>query len=372
MVSCDSTFFRETTVLKRTTTGTRVALLVTATAIALGATACSGDDVAPTMPNLVGKTLDNAKSELGRADVEGEPEIVGGGTFGVIIESNWIVCEQVPAAGGSVSGTPRITVARDCTPDAKPTDEPSDPPSSEEPTTPEPKPTATAEAKKISVDDLLELLNTGGSKIGNRYLLTGELVASAMWMDREADGRTVVLLVAQGGKDDLGVGVDPEVAAAWSDGMKVEMVVEDVELTVNGETSGAWLRAVSAKVVSEGSSSEGPKDERPETSARKADKALATYVDTINTLAGTTFVDSAKATDVDGVYRVNLNAAVAASSVLEVQTFIQTVNKQIVDIIGEATGDRASVKYYLAGSVVAENRSIVDPWEVKFKGVLKN
>lgn len=65
------------------------------------------------MPSVVGKQLDVAMSDVKRASID-EPEIVGGGVFGVVDESNWTVCKQEPSPGSDVTGTPRLIVDREC------------------------------------------------------------------------------------------------------------------------------------------------------------------------------------------------------------------------------------------------------------------
>lgn len=101
------------------------------------------------MPDVLGKRLDVALSDIKRSGLENDVEVVGGGTFGVVDESNWTVCEQSPAAGELVTEAPRLEVDRSCddgAPDPTepstdsaptPTDQPSDEPT-QEPTEPEP------------------------------------------------------------------------------------------------------------------------------------------------------------------------------------------------------------------------------------------
>jgi hypothetical protein len=57
-------------------------------------------------------------------------------------------------------------------------------------------------------------------------------------------------------------------------------------------------------------------------------------------------------------------------SILEAQSTIKTMNGQIVDIFEAGGSSTPMLKYFLAGDVVAENKEIVDPWDVKFKGML--
>ncbi len=88
-------------------------VLVAALAVVAGCGGSNGDP-APVMPQVVGKRLDVAKSDIERAGIDDEVEVLGGGTFGVVKESNWTVCEQLPAAGQAVTDAPRLTVDRSC------------------------------------------------------------------------------------------------------------------------------------------------------------------------------------------------------------------------------------------------------------------
>ncbi len=66
------------------------------------------------MPDLVGKRLDVALSDVQRAGLDDDVEVLGGGMFGVVDESNWTVCSQEPASGSQVSTAPRVIVERSC------------------------------------------------------------------------------------------------------------------------------------------------------------------------------------------------------------------------------------------------------------------
>lgn len=75
---------------------------------------CDGYSPGPVMPDLVGRRLDRAKSDIKRAGFDGEVEILGGGVLGVLRESNWVVCEQLPDAGEAMRDAPRLTIDRSC------------------------------------------------------------------------------------------------------------------------------------------------------------------------------------------------------------------------------------------------------------------
>ena len=105
----------------------------------------AGEDAsspAVVMPDVTGQQLDVALSDIERAGIDDEVEILGGGVLGVVVESNWQVCEQLPAAGEEVAAAPRLTVDREC-PNGEPeTTEPeTTEPETTEPETTEPETT---------------------------------------------------------------------------------------------------------------------------------------------------------------------------------------------------------------------------------------
>lgn len=192
------------------------------------------------MPNVVGSPLDTAKSDIERAGFQSDVEVLGGGLFGILDDSAWTVCEQLPAAGETMTDKPRLTVDRSCP------DEPTADDSAEPSATPEP--TADAAVDGTTVDELLDRLNSadmGGIQVGDRFRFTGELVMSELWMTG-ATGEYTVYFKAHGGAQDLFVLIDEAETVGWADGTVVDMVVENVEVEVGGETSDGWLRAVSA------------------------------------------------------------------------------------------------------------------------------
>ena len=64
------------------------------------------------VPNVVGERLDVAKSLM--SDAGHETEELGGGTFGIIDESNWVVCETRPVSGATTGSPVKLIVERSC------------------------------------------------------------------------------------------------------------------------------------------------------------------------------------------------------------------------------------------------------------------
>lgn len=113
---------------------------------------CGGGDKAPEiMADVSGSRLDVAKSDLKAIGVdEDSVEVVGGGSFGIVVESNWTVCEQTPSAGKKLDGSVRLVVDRSCDvqksddaePSATPTPEAADTPAAAKSEEPETEPAA--------------------------------------------------------------------------------------------------------------------------------------------------------------------------------------------------------------------------------------
>lgn len=222
----------------------RVAGVTAAIVLMMTLTACgSGED--SEMPDVVGSPLDAAKSDIERAGYGSDLEVLGGGLFGIVDDSAWIVCEQLPAAGEAITKQPRLTVDRSCGDEEEPVDEK---PVEEDQTDaePTPEPSISANVVDTTVDELLDRLNSaqlGGIQTGDQFRFTGELMGAEYW-STGASGEYTVLFKAHGGADDLFVFVDQSETAGWTDGTIVEVVVESGEATINGETTDGWLRVI--------------------------------------------------------------------------------------------------------------------------------
>lgn len=101
----------------------RLAVPLVVFAFTLLVAGCS-DGSSVTMPDVLGKRLDVAISDVKRAGIDDDVEVLGGGLFGVVDESNWTVCSQEPGNGTEVSSAPRLTVERSCDTDEPPSQEP--------------------------------------------------------------------------------------------------------------------------------------------------------------------------------------------------------------------------------------------------------
>ena len=70
---------------------------------------CGGAGQPKRVPNVRGERLDIAEARLDARGIGWEE--VGGGTFGVVVRSNWYVIEQVPKPGKKAT-TVRLVVER--------------------------------------------------------------------------------------------------------------------------------------------------------------------------------------------------------------------------------------------------------------------
>jgi hypothetical protein len=84
----------------------RIALLIALAALLAG---CGGTAEPKRVPNVRYERLDVAEARLDARGIGWEE--VGGGTFGVIVRSNWYVREQIPKAGAKAT-TVKLIVER--------------------------------------------------------------------------------------------------------------------------------------------------------------------------------------------------------------------------------------------------------------------
>ena len=84
----------------------RSALVIALVAVLAG---CGGTSRPKRVPNVRYERLDVAEARLDARGLGWEE--IGGGTFGVVVRSNWYVREQIPAPGHTAT-TVRLVVER--------------------------------------------------------------------------------------------------------------------------------------------------------------------------------------------------------------------------------------------------------------------
>jgi beta-lactam-binding protein with PASTA domain len=86
--------------------------IATSAVLVLACTACGGARARP-VPNVAGLRLDVAENALDAKDFR--YRAVGGGAFGIVVRSHWIVCRQRPAERTEATSV-TLYVARSCPP----------------------------------------------------------------------------------------------------------------------------------------------------------------------------------------------------------------------------------------------------------------
>lgn len=76
---------------------TRYGTWLLAISLLLALTACGAPARAHRVPALVGERLDVAEDTLDAVGLR--YQAVGGGVFGIVVRSNWVVCRQTPEPG---------------------------------------------------------------------------------------------------------------------------------------------------------------------------------------------------------------------------------------------------------------------------------
>jgi hypothetical protein len=165
----------------------RFVVKVAIVAVAMSVAGCSGG-AAVTMPDVVGKRLDVAISDVKRAGIDDEVDVVGGGMFGVLDKSNWTVCSQDPASGVPISKSPpRVTVDRNCESDSGASSSPT-----ADPAEPSPSPTESAEPSAPPTDSPAEqALTVKNSKELAALMASTDPSGKAQKFAAKYEGRTI-------------------------------------------------------------------------------------------------------------------------------------------------------------------------------------
>lgn len=163
--------------------------------------------------------------------------------FGILIVMNLVTGGEKADADPSRTPTPSAPAGASAHPSET---------SSPAPTPSESAPATSANIVGTTPDELFDRLNSadmGGIQFGDQFRFAGELSGSEYWFVG-ATGDFVVNVSVHDGANDLQVLlVDESAASGWTDGTRVEMVVESVEKTISGETTDGWLQLISATVV---------------------------------------------------------------------------------------------------------------------------
>lgn len=216
-------------------------------------------------------------------------------------------------------------------------------------------------------DKLVEKTNNGTLKSGEEYHFVGEMMNADNWTTGATGNYTVyVKAPEQSPMAGMMLYADEHDAERWTDGTKVDFVVNIKDIDVNGDKITVPVVKTS-KILSGGTT----KEQKNSIKENNYYEAMSSAVQTVNTSLGTTAIDSI---DKDLVYpaaNVNLNIVFASYSNMEIKSLVQTLNESLVKIAHSKGVDNPQFHYYISGVEIGENRSIMDPSKVKFNSNLK-
>ncbi|MDU4518830.1 MAG: hypothetical protein E7I97_11675, partial [Lactococcus lactis] len=99
--------------------------------------------------------------------------------------------------------------------------------------------------------------------------------------------------------------------------------------------------------------------------------AMTSAAQTVNNNLGSTAIDSIDKGSIYPVLDVQLNIIFASYTNMEIKSLVQTLNESLVQISINNGQTHPQIKYYISGVSIGENRSILNPSEVKFNSNLK-
>ncbi|MCU5684060.1 hypothetical protein OCF64_19795 [Bacillus wiedmannii] len=226
--------------------------------------------------------------------------------------------------------------------------------------------TPVVEIQKITTEQLLGRVNDNSIKVGDKFHLTVELFESDTW-STGATGSFHVM--AKAGSDDLSLYLANESDTdKWTDGTQLDVtVIAKSDKVADVEMINLYIE--SAKIVSGGTTAETKK--QADIDAYYA--AMEEHKTTLNQVAQdnglTNAIDSIEPSTVFPAFKVNLSADLMQVNTLELKSFINTINKQLIEISVSKGLNNPQISYYIGGTKIGENRSILDPNEVKFKNL---
>ncbi|MDU7038576.1 MAG: hypothetical protein E6346_04245 [Lactococcus lactis] len=99
--------------------------------------------------------------------------------------------------------------------------------------------------------------------------------------------------------------------------------------------------------------------------------AMTSAAQTVNNNLGSTAIDSIDKGSIYPVLDVQLNIIFASYTNMEIKSLVQTLNESLVQISINNGQTHPQIKYYISGVSIGENRSILNPSEVKFNSNIK-
>ena len=216
-------------------------------------------------------------------------------------------------------------------------------------------------------DELIEKENNGTLKSGEKYHFVGEMMRSDDWNTDSSDNYTVyVKAPKQASIAGMSLYADKDDAEKWTDGTQVDFVVKIKNVDLNGYK--VLTPVVKTSKILSGGTTKEQKDSKKENDYYEA---LSSAAQTVNTSLGTTAIDSIEKDYVYPSANVKLNIAFASYSNMEIKSLVQTLNENLVKIANSKGENNPQFHYYISGVKIGENRSIMNPSEVKFNSNLK-
>lgn len=216
-------------------------------------------------------------------------------------------------------------------------------------------------------DKLVEKTNNGTLKSGEKYHFVGEMMNSDNWTTGATGNYTVyVKAPEQSPMTGMMLYADEHDAERWTDGTKVDFIVNIKDIDVDGNK--ITMPVVKTSKILSGGTTKEQKDSIKENDYYKA---MSSAAQTVNTSLGTTAIDSIDKGSVYPVADVKLNIVFASYSNMEIKSLVQTLNESLVKLAHSKGEDYPQFHYYISGVEIGENRSIMDPSKVKFNSNLK-
>ena len=155
---------------------------------------------------------------------------------------------------------------------------------------------------------------------------------------------------------------------------------EDAKKVAEAKKAADAKKAEDAKKVAEAKKAAKAKKAEDAKNAAEAKKAaeesnfysaMTSAAQTVNNNLGSTAIDSIDKGSIYPVLDVQLNIIFASYTNMEIKSLVQTLNESLVQIAINNGQTHPQIKYYISGVSIGENRSILNPSEVKFNSNLK-